>query len=48
MRTLGAGGDGSEGVLLEMMRRHVREHLADPDLRVEELARRHCVSVSHV
>ncbi|GAA3043109.1 helix-turn-helix domain-containing protein [Pseudonocardia yunnanensis] len=38
-------GDGSEEVLLEMMRTHVREHLADPDLRVEELARRHYVSV---
>ena len=42
------GGDGSAGMLLEMMRRHVREHLADPHLRVEELARRHHVSVSHV
>ena len=31
-----------------MMRMHVREHLADPRLRVEELARRHHVSVSHV
>jgi AraC-like DNA-binding protein len=41
------GGDGPEGVLLDMMRRHVREHLADPHLRVEELARRHHVSVSH-
>jgi AraC-like DNA-binding protein len=39
------GGDGSEGLLLDMMRMHVREHLADPDLRVEELARRHYVSV---
>jgi transcriptional regulator GlxA family with amidase domain len=27
------------------MRTHVREHLADPHLRVEELARRHHVSV---
>ena len=27
---------------------HVREHLADPHLQVEELARRHHVSVSHV
>jgi len=34
------GGDGPEGVLLDMMRTHVREHLADPELRVEELARR--------
>jgi AraC-like DNA-binding protein len=42
------GGDGSAAVLLEMMRRHLREHLADPHLRVEELARRHHVSVSHV
>jgi AraC-like DNA-binding protein len=41
------GGDGPEDVLLEMMRTHVRKHLADPDLRVEELARRHNVSVSH-
>jgi AraC-like DNA-binding protein len=41
------GGDGSAGVLLEMMRMHVREHLADPDLRVSELARRHHVSVRH-
>jgi AraC-like DNA-binding protein len=39
------GGDGSEEVLLEMMRTHVRNHLADPELRVEELARRHYVSV---
>ena len=42
-----AGGTGSEDVLLEMMRTHVREHLADPELRVEELARRHHVSVRH-
>jgi AraC-like DNA-binding protein len=42
------GGDGPEEVLLEMMRTHVREHLADPDLQVEKLARRHHVSVSHV
>ncbi|GAA1188111.1 helix-turn-helix domain-containing protein [Pseudonocardia alaniniphila] len=41
------GGDGPEGLLLEMMRTHVREHLTDPHLRVEELARRHHVSVSH-
>jgi AraC-like DNA-binding protein len=41
------GGDGSAEVLLEMMRMHVREHLADPQLRVEELARRHHVSVRH-
>jgi AraC-like DNA-binding protein len=41
------GGDGPDGLLLEMMRTHVREHLADPHLRVEELARRHHVSVSH-
>ena len=40
-------GDGPEEVLLEMMRTHVREHLADPELRVEELARRHHVSVRH-
>ena len=42
------GGDGSAAVLLEMMLVHVREHLADPRLQVEELARRHNVSVSHV
>ncbi|WP_433287667.1 helix-turn-helix domain-containing protein [Pseudonocardia sp. CA-142604] len=41
------GGTGSEEVLLEMMRVHVSEHLADPQLRVEELARRHHVSVRH-
>ncbi|GAA1239768.1 helix-turn-helix domain-containing protein [Pseudonocardia alaniniphila] len=41
------GGDGPEDVLLDMMRTHVREHLADPELRVEELARRHHVSVRH-
>jgi AraC-like DNA-binding protein len=41
------GGDGPEEVLLEMMRTHVRNNLADPDLRVEELARRHHVSVRH-
>jgi AraC-like DNA-binding protein len=39
------GGDGPDEVLLEMMRKHVHEHLADPALRVEELARRHHVSV---
>jgi AraC-like DNA-binding protein len=38
-------GDGPEGVLLDMLRTHVREHLADPELRVEELARRHHVSI---
>ena len=41
------GGDGPEEVLLDMMRTHVREHLTDPHLRVEELARRHHVSVRH-
>jgi AraC-like DNA-binding protein len=41
------GGDGSDHVLLEVMRTHVRDHLADPHLRVEELARRHHVSVRH-
>ena len=41
------GGDGPDDVLLEMMRMYVREHLADPHLRVEELARRHHVSVRH-
>ncbi|WP_433287621.1 helix-turn-helix domain-containing protein [Pseudonocardia sp. CA-142604] len=40
------GGEGSAGVLLDMMQAHVRDHLADPHLRVEELARRHHVSVS--
>jgi len=35
----------STGGLLEMMLTHVRDHLADPQLRVEELARRHHVSV---
>jgi AraC-like DNA-binding protein len=39
------GGDGPDDVLLEMMRMHVRERLADPHLRVAELARRHHVSV---
>jgi AraC-like DNA-binding protein len=41
------GGDGPEEVLLDMMQAHVREHLADPRLRVEELARRHHVSVRY-
>jgi AraC-like DNA-binding protein len=40
-----SGGDGSMDVLLDMMLTHVRDHLADPRLRVEELARRHHVSV---
>jgi AraC-like DNA-binding protein len=31
-----------------MMLMHVREHLADPNLQVGELARRHHVSVSYV
>ncbi|GAA3042889.1 helix-turn-helix domain-containing protein [Pseudonocardia yunnanensis] len=39
------GGEGPEAVLLEMMLVYVRDHLADPNLRVEELARRHHVSV---
>ncbi|MCH6164898.1 helix-turn-helix domain-containing protein [Pseudonocardia alaniniphila] len=39
------GGDGSAAVLLDMMRTHIRKHLADPQLRVEELARRHRISV---
>jgi AraC-like DNA-binding protein len=43
----GPSGNGPEEVLLETMRMHVREHLADPELRVEELARRHHVSVRH-
>jgi len=41
------GGYGPELVLLEVMQTHVRDHLADPHLRVEELARRHHVSVRH-
>jgi AraC-like DNA-binding protein len=41
------GGEGPEGVLLDMMRTHVREHLAELHLRVEEPARRHHVSVRH-
>jgi AraC-like DNA-binding protein len=40
--------DGSAEVLFAMMLTHVREHLADPHLTVEELARRHHVSASHV
>ncbi|WP_433293804.1 AraC family transcriptional regulator [Pseudonocardia sp. CA-142604] len=40
-------GDGPGEVLLEMMRMHVQENLADPGLRVAELARRHHVSVRH-
>jgi AraC-like DNA-binding protein len=31
-----------------MMRWHVREHMADPHLQEEEIARRHHVSISHV
>jgi AraC-like DNA-binding protein len=42
------GGEGPEEVMLDMMRMHVREHLADPDLGVEELARRHHMSVSRI
>ncbi|GAA3046397.1 hypothetical protein GCM10010464_08320 [Pseudonocardia yunnanensis] len=42
------GGEASASVLLDMMRMHVRDHLSDPHLRVEELARRHHVSVSRV
>jgi AraC-like DNA-binding protein len=38
-------GNGSGGVLLDMMQAHIRDHLADPNLGVEELARRHHVSV---
>ncbi|GAA1239800.1 hypothetical protein GCM10009608_87860 [Pseudonocardia alaniniphila] len=41
------GGNGPEKVVLDMMRTHVCEHLAEPHLRVEELARRHHISVSH-
>jgi AraC-like DNA-binding protein len=41
-------GDQSAGeVLLELMRTHIREHLADPRLTVAELGRRHHVSVRH-
>jgi AraC-like DNA-binding protein len=39
------GADGSAAVLLDVIRTHVRKHLADPELHVEELARRHHVSV---
>jgi AraC-like DNA-binding protein len=39
---------GSVDRLLDMMLMHVREHLADPNLQVGQLARRHHVSVSHV
>jgi AraC-like DNA-binding protein len=39
------GGYDSTGVLLDMMLTHVRDHLADPQLGVEELARRHHISV---
>jgi AraC-like DNA-binding protein len=42
------GGDGPAGVLLEMMLTYVRKHLADPNLQVIDLARRHHVSVSHL
>ena len=37
--------DGAGDVLLQMMRRYVRDHLADRDLTVEKLARQHHVSV---
>ena len=40
-------GEGPDEVLLDVMRRHIRDHLADPHLRVEELARRHHVSLSY-
>jgi AraC-like DNA-binding protein len=42
------GSDGPADVLLETMLAHIRENLTDPHLHVEELARRHHVSVSHV
>ncbi|GAA3098339.1 hypothetical protein GCM10010464_72380 [Pseudonocardia yunnanensis] len=42
------GGAGPEGVLLDMMQTHLREHMAEPHLRVDELARRHRLSVRHV
>jgi transcriptional regulator GlxA family with amidase domain len=42
------GGEGSAGVLLDMMRVHIRERLADPNLGVGELARRHHVSVNNL
>ncbi|MFK3978793.1 helix-turn-helix domain-containing protein [Micromonospora sp. NPDC050397] len=41
-------GDGSTKVLLEMLQAHVRDHFADALLTVEELARRHHMSVRHV
>jgi AraC-like DNA-binding protein len=40
-------GDGPGGVLLKMMLKYLRDHLADSQLIVEELARRHHVSVRH-
>ncbi|GAA1195929.1 helix-turn-helix domain-containing protein [Pseudonocardia alaniniphila] len=41
------GDGGPAHVLLDMMLTHVRDHLADPRLHAEELARRHHVSVRH-
>jgi hypothetical protein len=43
----GSGATSAEDVLLDMMRAHVRKHLADSHLHVDELARRHDVSVRH-
>jgi AraC-binding-like domain len=37
------GGVGSAGVLLDMMRTHIREHLADPQLGVAERDHARCV-----
>lgn len=46
LRDLGdSSGEKNPSVLLERMRRHMREHFADPRLTVAELARRHHVSV---
>jgi AraC-like DNA-binding protein len=39
--------EGASDVLLRMMRLHVRDHLADRRLTVQELARRHHISVRH-
>lgn len=40
--------DASDTVLLRVMREYVREHAGDANLTVEDLARRHAVSVRHL
>ncbi|NMO51457.1 helix-turn-helix domain-containing protein [Actinoplanes sp. TBRC 11911] len=40
--------DGAEHVLLEMLRTYVQDHLADPGLTVDGLARHHHISARHV